>query len=378
MKSPMNEPSPTDAFSEEAGQGLRRGWTTGACATAAAKAAYYGWVTGDFPDPVTITLPGGQCPAFALAITKALQESARAGIVKDAGDDPDVTHGMLICAAISAASLGAGVVFRAGEGVGTVTRPGLILAVGEPAINPVPREMIRLALAEAAITTGGPRDVTVTISIPGGEAIAQKTLNKRLGIIGGLSVLGTTGIVIPYSCSAWIHSIHRGIDIARAAGLTHVAGSTGSASETAVRRLHGLSEQALIEMGDFAGGMLKYLRQHPVEKVTVAGGFAKMVKLGQGMLDLHSRAGPVDLAWLAARAADVGADAAFTQWVLSANTANEVLEEAQKRDLPLGPIVANHAWRAAAQTLASDSNLEIVIFDRTGALAGHAPFRKAD
>ena len=198
----MDEQPPTDEFSGDSGQGLRRGWTTGACATAAAKAAYYGWVTGSFPDPVTITLPGGQCPAFALAITEALPDGARAGIVKDAGDDPDVTHGVLVVASISAAPPGAGIVFRAGEGVGTVTRPGLILGVGEPAINPVPRELMRLALAEAAIATGGPRDVTVTISIPGGEAIAQKTLNARLGIIGGLSILGTTGIVIPFSCSA--------------------------------------------------------------------------------------------------------------------------------------------------------------------------------
>jgi cobalt-precorrin-5B (C1)-methyltransferase len=373
----MDEP-PIEEFSEDSGQALRRGWTTGACATAAAKAAYEGWVTGDFPDPVSITLPGGQSPAFALALTESLPEGSRAAIVKDAGDDPDVTHGVLVVATISAAPRGAGVVFRAGAGVGTVTRPGLVLPVGEPAINPAPREMIRLALTEAAAATGGPRDVTVTISIPGGEAIAQQTLNARLGIIGGLSILGTTGIVIPFSCSAWIHSIHRGIDIARAAGLTHIAGSTGSTSEAAIRRLHALSEQALIEMGDFAGGMLKYLRQHPVEKVTVAGGFAKMVKLGQGMTDLHSRAGPVDLAWLAARVREIGADADFAHWVASANTANEVLDEAQKRDLPLAELVAEYAWQTAAQTLAADSQLEIVIFDRAGAVAGRAPFRKVE
>ncbi|WP_020173677.1 cobalt-precorrin-5B (C(1))-methyltransferase [Methyloferula stellata] len=373
----MDEP-PIEEFSEDSGPTLRRGWTTGACATAAAKAAYYGLVTGSFPDPVIITLPGGQCPAFALALNEALPDGARAGVVKDAGDDPDVTHGVLVVATITAAPPGAGILFRAGPGVGTVTRPGLVLAVGEPAINPVPREMMRLALTEAANATGGPRDVTVTISIPGGEEIAKQTLNARLGIIGGLSILGTTGIVIPFSCSAWIHSIHRGIDIARAAGLAHVAGSTGSTSESAVRQLHGLSEQALIEMGDFAGGMLKYLRQHPVEKVTVAGGFAKLVKLGQGMLDLHSRAGPVDLAWLAERAREAGGDDRFVQWVRGANTANEVLDEAQKRNLPLAEHVAEHAWHTAAQTLASESELEIVVFDRAGALVGRTPFRKVD
>jgi cobalt-precorrin-5B (C1)-methyltransferase len=372
----MDEPPAYDEFSDDAGPTLRRGWTTGACAAAAAKSAYCGWIAGTFLDPVSITLPGGQQPAFALATAELAPDAASAGIIKDAGDDPDVTHGLLIRVTVTPAPRGAGILFRAGAGVGTITRPGLALSVGEPAINPIPREMIRLALSEAAAATGGPRDATVTISIPGGEAIAQHTLNPRLGILGGLSVLGTTGIVIPYSCSAWIHSIHRGIDIARAAGLHHIAGSTGSTSEAAIRQLHGLSEQALIEMGDFAGGMLKYLHQHPVEKITVAGGFAKMVKLGQGMTDLHSRAGPVDLAWLAERAREGGADAPFRQWVIQANTANEVLDAAQKRNLPLADIVAGYAWQTAAETLAADAQLEVVIFDRLGALAGRVGFKK--
>ena len=127
------------------------------------------------------------------------------------------------------------------------------------------------------------RDVEVEISIPGGEALAERTLNGRLGIVGGLSILGTTGIVVPYSCAAWIHAIHRGIDVARAAGVTHVAGATGASSEAAVQELHGLPEIALIDMGDFVGGMLKYLRAHPVPRVTIAGGVAKMTKLAQGL-----------------------------------------------------------------------------------------------
>jgi cobalt-precorrin-5B (C1)-methyltransferase len=355
---------------------LRRGWTTGTCATAAAKAAYLGWVTGVFPDPVTVTLPGGQTPAFSLALHGPAVEGARAGVVKDAGDDPDVTHGAVVIADVGPASPGAGVVFRAGPGVGMVTRPGLPVPPGEPAVNPVPRAMIRAALAEARAEAGGPADVTVTLSIPGGEALAQKTMNPRLGVIGGLSILGTTGIVVPYSCAAWIHSIHRGIDVARAAGLDHVAGATGDTSEKAVQRLYGLTEQALIDMGDFAGGMLKYLRRNPVAKVTVAGGFAKMVKLGQGMIDLHSRSGPVDLAWLADRAREAGADEAFAAFVPTANAANEVLERARAIGLPLGDVVAEHAFATAARTLAvPDVRLEIVAFDRTGGIVGRVPFR---
>ena len=262
---------------------LRRGWTTGACATAAAKAAFTALLTGEFPDPVEVTLPRGERPSFALAMTRKDERSATAGVVKDAGDDPDVTHGALVCATVRAGTPGAGVNFRAGEGVGTVTRPGLPVAPGEPAINPVPRRMIEDAIAEVAAAARCATDVEVELSIPGGEALAMKTLNGRLGIVGGLSILGTTGIVVPYSCSAWIHSIHSGIDVARAAGLTHIAGATGASSEAGAQKLYDLPEIALIDMGDFVGGMLKYLRRHPVPRVTIAGGVAKMTKLAQGL-----------------------------------------------------------------------------------------------
>src|SRR5262245_32434365 len=228
---------------------LRYGWTTGACATAAAKAAYTALLTGEFPDPVTVTLPRGDHPAFALATTAEGEGTATAGVVKDAGDDPDVTHGALILVTVRRTSEGSGVSFRAGEGAGTVARPGLPVPPGEPAISPVPGKMLREASEEVAAAHGDGGDVEIEIAIPGGEALAAKTLNGRLGIVGGLSILGTTGIVVPYSCSAWIHSIHRGIDVASAAGLGQIAGSTGSASEDAVRKLHGLPELALIDMG---------------------------------------------------------------------------------------------------------------------------------
>src|SRR5207253_5935355 len=137
-------------------------------------------------------------------------------------------------------------------------------------------------------------DVTVTIAIPGGERLAERTMNGRLGIVGGLSVLGTTGIVVPYSCSSWIHAIRRGIDVARAAGIDHIAAATGTTSERAVQRLYDLPEHALIDMGDFVGGTLKYLRRHPMPRLTLAGGFAKIAKLAQGDLDLHSSRSRVD------------------------------------------------------------------------------------
>ncbi|HTV89571.1 MAG TPA: cobalt-precorrin-5B (C(1))-methyltransferase, partial [Stellaceae bacterium] len=266
---------------------LRRGWTTGACAAAAAGAAFAAQLTGCFPDPVTIRLPQGQTPSFPLALAECGDGVVRAGIIKDAGDDPDVTDGALIIAELRPSLPGAGILFRAGDGVGTVTRPGLALAVGEPAINPAPRRMIRDALLEFAAAAGAPPpDLIVTIAIPGGERMAARTMNARLGILGGLSVLGTTGVVVPYSCASWIHAIQRGIDVARAAGLGHIAAATGRTSEQAVQRLYALPEQALIDMGDFVGGTLKYLRRRPVPFLTLAGGFGKFAKLAAGHLDL--------------------------------------------------------------------------------------------
>lgn len=350
---------------------LRRGWTTGACAAAAAKAACTALISGDFPDPVEIGLPGGRRVAFALASATLGVGEASAAIVKDAGDDPDVTHGALIRATVRRGAPATGVTYRRGDGVGLVTRPGLPIPPGEPAINPVPRNMIAEAVAEAA---GAGADIEVKISVPGGADIAQKTLNPRLGILGGISILGTTGVVIPFSCSAWIHSIHRGIDVARAMGLDHIAGATGSASEAAVQKFHGLHEVALIDMGDFVGGMLKYVRAHPVARVTVAGGVAKMTKLAQGLLDLHSKRGVADLEALAAVAVGAGADAGLADRIAGANTVAEAFQHAAAAGIGLGDAIAAAAWNTAAGALApAEVALEILVFDRDGNLHGHAP-----
>jgi len=337
---------------------LRRGWTTGACATAAAKAAFAALRTGHFPDPVTIRLPKGETPSFPLALEELGEGFARAGIVKDAGDDPDVTHCCLVIATVREG--GEGIRFRAGKGVGTVTRAGLPVPPGEPAINPVPRRMMAEAIAEL-----GGTNVEIEISIPDGEALAEKTWNPRLGIVGGLSILGTTGIVHPFSCSAWIASIHRGVDVARAMGLPHVAGCTGSTSEDAVRAHYRLPLEAMLDMGDFAGGLLKYLRDHPVARVTIGGGFGKMAKLGQGSLDLHSGRSQIDLDWLADQVPEVE-----RAKVLAANTAQEVLDLGQGLDL--AQRVAKAALLTVKQVLrGAPVDADVMVVGRGGAIIGH-------
>ena len=354
------------------GAPLRRGWTTGACATAATRAAYAALLTGEFPDPVTIELPKGARPAFALAREALGEGSAMAAIVKDAGDDPDVTHGALVIVRLRRGPPGSGVTFKAGEGVGTATLPGLPIAVGEPAINPVPRRMMSETIAELAAAHGETPDFEIEISIPGGEKLAERTWNPRLGIRGGLSILGTTGVVVPYSCSAWIHSIHSGIDVARAMGSVHVAGCTGSTSEQAVQRLYGLPDEAMLDMGDFVGGLLKYLRRHPLPRLTLGGGFAKISKLAMGHLDLHSGRSQVDLDWLAERLGELGAGADLQDQARGANTANQVLELARQAELPLGDSVAQRARAAALAVLDGATQVEVLIFNRQGEPVGRA------
>lgn len=349
---------------------LRRGWTTGACAAAAARAAYQAMLTGAFPDPVTIRLPKGETPSFPLAQAVLDDGGATAGVIKDAGDDPDVTHGALIVAQVRPGASGAGVIFRAGAGVGTVTKPGLPVPPGEPAINPAPRALIREMLSEVETDGNGEPDVVVTLSVPDGERMAGHTWNPRLGIVGGISILGTTGIVVPYSCSAWIHSIHRGIDVARATGIAHIAGATGKTSEAAVRRLHGLDEGSVVDMGDFVGGMLRYLDKNPVPRLTIAGGFAKLTKLSQGHMDLHSGRSQVDFAALGALVETLGAEQPISRAVRDANTASKVLDIAA--GLPLGEAIAAGARQVAQTRLSAPVALDVLVIDRKGRTVGHA------
>jgi cobalt-precorrin-5B (C1)-methyltransferase len=382
---PSTPAGPSTAGTDRAG--LRYGWTTGACATAAATAALTALRTGQFPDPVRVTLPKGQRPAFALAREELAADHATAAVVKDAGDDPDVTHGAVVAVTVRDGEPGGGVVFRAGPGVGTVTKPGLPLPVGEPAVNPVPRAMMRDAVAGVVARHGGTADVLLEISVEGGEELARHTWNPRLGILGGLSILGTTGIVVPYSCSAWVDSIRRGIDVARATGRRHVAGCTGSTSERVAMELYGLPEDAMLDMGDFAGAVLKYLRRHPVPRLTIAGGVGKLSKLADGHLDLHSGRSQVNREMLAGLVLSAGGAAervrgaggaggvdGLAERVRGANTALEALQLCQAAGLPLGDLVAARARDTAERVLAgAPVAVDVVVIDRAGTIVGRTP-----
>lgn len=352
---------------EKNAAGLRKGWTTGACATAATKAALTALLSGDFPDPVSITLPKGQLVSFVLSDERMENNHARAGIIKDAGDDPDVTHLALIRSNVEKGPAGSGIMLRAGQGVGTVTLPGLPVEVGAPAINPVPRSMIIQVVEEVCKAHNIATDITVTLSIPDGENLAQKTWNPRLGIVGGLSILGTTGIVNPFSCSAWIHSIHRGIDVSRATGITHVLGATGTTSQNAAQKLYEFPDCAILDMGDFVGGVLKYLRNNPVDKITLAGGFAKFCKFANGAMDLHSGRSQVDMDWMAEQAKTLGADQQLQNQIIHANTALEALQFSQEANINLPKMIAEKSHQQAVSMLKdAPVNAEILVISRDG------------
>ncbi|MBC8722280.1 cobalt-precorrin-5B (C(1))-methyltransferase [Paraburkholderia sp. 31.1] len=354
---------------------LRSGYTTGSCATATSLAAARLLLAGEFSEVAEIVLPKGQHVPMRLTFCRLAatdgERIAEAGTIKDAGDDPDVTHGALVFARVRLVPE-RGVIFRAGPGVGTVTRAGLTLPVGEPAINPVPRQMITQHLDELAARHAYRGGFEVTVGVEGGEALALKTMNPRLGIVGGLSILGTTGIVRPFSCSAYIASIHQGIDVARANGYTHVAACTGNASEDAMRAHYGLPDIALIEMGDFVGAVLKHVKRAPVERLSICGGFGKLSKLAAGHLDLHSRNSSIDLEQLAGWAAAHGADAVLQAAMRAANTSQQALALAHARQVPLGDIVCQHALAVARDIVPPQVSVEIFAIDRQGNIVGVA------
>ena len=370
----MTEESGQEAASDDGDKRLRYGWTTGACAAAAAKSGCSALWGAGFLNPVQITLPKGQTPSFALAEHKIANDAAMAAIEKDAGDDPDVTHGAIIRASVCLGKKGSGISFHAGEGVGTVTKPGLPLAVGEPAINPAPRALITGEIEKLAAEMQQRSDIAVTISVDNGAALAEKTWNPRLGILGGISILGTTGIVVPYSCSAWIHSIHRGIDVARALNSEHVAACTGSTSEKAIQAHYQLPDHALLDMGDFTGAVLKYLRQHPVPKLTLGGGFGKLSKLANGAMDLHSKRSQVDLNFLAEIAIGLGATDDLAKAISSSNTAMEAQSLAAEAGVELAQAVAEKARDTALTAADRLIEIEVIVVDRAGAVIAHAPF----
>jgi len=300
---------------------LRSGHTTGTCAAAAAKAAVTLLAGRGAPERIEVCLPDRAIVSLPVAQARATPEGAEAAVRKDAGDDPDVTDGVLVVAGVAWAGEG-DVTFAAGPGVGTVTKPGLQVPPGEPAINPVPRAMIRNAVRQVT-----DRPVKVTVSIPGGEELARKTFNPRLGVVGGLSVLGTTGRVRPYSCPALREALKCALNVAAACGVKSPVLVPGHVGERAARRHFRLGEQQVVEVGNEWGFILDAVPGCHFESVMLVGHPGKLAKLAAGEWDTHSsRSGSALAAVLKTAESVLGLkppDSPTTEGLFAALTADE-------------------------------------------------------
>jgi len=327
------------------GKKLKYGYTTGTCAAAAVKGAAQMLRDQAMVEEVELTLPCGETARFRLQGGVLQGNCASCYVVKDAGDDPDITNGAEIHATAQVEFFTRHrIVIRGGTGIGKVTKPGLAVRVGEWAINPVPRSMIMEVVKEVFAVRCVPATLTFTISIPNGEALAKKTLNERLGIVGGLSILGTTGIVKPISTKAWTDTVDASIDVALACGAQTVVFSTGRGSELAVRRQLGqgaLGEEAFVMMGDHFGYSLASCVKKGVQQVIVAGQFAKLVKIACGHQQTHVTSSELDLAqvaeWLKA---DPGT-AHLERLAREANTARHLLEGSGYHQALIGLVCGN-------------------------------------
>lgn len=306
-------------------RGMRTGYTTGACSAAAAKAATRYLVTGVAPKMIDITLPNGNSASFVLHRCEKQSSRAICSVVKDAGDDPDCTHGAELVAEVELTYV-SGIELRGGPGVAHVSKPGLGLAVGGPAINAVPRKNISEMVAEEL--RGSPfAGAVVTISVPGGEEMAKNTLNARLGLLGGISILGTTGIVKPYSTAAYKASVVQAIDVAVTEGSEELVLTTGGRSEGYAMKLRPqLPESAFIQVGDFVGVALKHCARRRLSKATLVGMIGKLSKMANGKMQTHAAGSEVNMELLAELAGELNADESFCGQIRQSNTARHVLE----------------------------------------------------
>ncbi len=311
---------------------LRSGYTTGACAAAAAQAATIALLRQEAVSQVQVALPAGQ---VNFKVNQCIFDHTRAScsVIKDAGDDPDVTHGAEIWATVSWKDE-PGITITGGEGVGVVTKPGLEIPLGMAAINPVPRQTIERSVRKAAGNKLDGRGIQVTISVPGGGKLARRTLNPRLGIVEGISILGTTGVVVPYSVSAYQACISQALDVALACGCRQVVLTTGRRSEKFAQRELALAEECFVQAGDFIGYALEQCARRSFQKVTIWGMTGKLSKLAAGHLYTNVSDSKVDVGFLAGMAMDCGVPDKIVKALRAAVTANHF-----RRMLP-----PEHAW----------------------------------
>ncbi len=356
---------------------LRTGWTTGACSAAAAKAATHVLIHQKPLQSVEITIPMGKKVTFAIKRCEFNKEEATCSVIKDAGDDPDCTNGAELTVTVTRTDKPGEVLFDRGPGVAVITKVGLGLPVGVPAINGIPRKNITEMVQEAAGDALKKNGFKVVISVPGGEEMAKKTENERLGIIGGISILGTTGIVVPFSTAAFRASIAQAIGVARAAGCEHVVLTTGGKSEEFAMKLIPLPSESFIQMGDFVGFSTKQAAAKGMKKLTLCGMPGKMSKIATGTMQTHVAGSHVDMAFLASVGKESGASEEVVQEIAKANTARHVQEIAAKRNLTdFWNVVARKVCEACHKNVLGAITVECILTDFEGNILGKSEILK--
>ncbi|HEY6949548.1 MAG TPA: cobalt-precorrin-5B (C(1))-methyltransferase [Nitrososphaeraceae archaeon] len=357
---------------------LRTGYTTGTCAAAATKAAVSALVSGDKLAKVNVSLPKDKHIVIDIAWIKFVNEkSVTASVIKDGGDDPDVTNGAEIWSTVTLLEASNKIMIEGGVGVGRVTKPGLGLEIGKAAINPTPLKMINQAINEVLEKQQKNRyGLSILISVPKGEEIAKRTDNPRLGIIGGISILGTTGIVIPYSTASFAASIRQSIDVSVAMGSDSVILTTGGRSEDFARGIFGSSvaDHGYIQIGDFIGFSIKQCAIKKINKAYVIGFIGKLTKMAMGVKQTHVKGSNVDMNFLATLANRCGANDDLVKKIKSANTARHVGELIDQTGLSkFYDLLCEEVYNHLSKDSPSDLQIKIILLDFTGKIIGSFP-----
>jgi cobalt-precorrin-5B (C1)-methyltransferase len=354
---------------------LRTGYTTGTTATAATKAALLALVTDTPVEQVTVVLPKGKTATLKIAWTRFDNDSVTCAVIKDGGDDPDATHGAEICSTVSFSDRAGVVNINGGKGVGRVTKPGLGLEMGGAAINPTPMSMLRQTVGEVVSEQLKNRGVDVVISVPKGEEIAKKTDNPRLGIMGGISILGTTGIVLPYSTASFAAAIRQSLDVAIAMGADTAVLTTGGRSEDFAKALFpSLPEHSFVQIGDFAGYSIRQCAAKKVRKAIIAGFIGKLTKMAMGVKQTHVRGSHVSMEFMAQLAQQCGAHGSVVDEIKQANTARHVGEiVARHRVAGFFDSVCKKVHEQMREHSRGDLDIEVIMFEFDGRVLARYP-----
>jgi len=356
---------------QESKEKLRTGFTTGTCATASSKAAVLAIINQKKIDTIDVTLPNGNNITIKIHNCEFNETKAKCSVIKDGGDDPDVTHGAEIFVEISLTSNVNKIEIDGGEGIGIVTKPGLGLEINKPAINPTPKKMINDNVSEVAQNILQKNGIRVVISVPKGKELALKTDNPRLGIIGGISILGTSGIVIPYSTASFAASVRQNLDVSLAMGNDIVVLTTGGRSEEFAKKIIDLPEHSFVQMGDFSGYTIQQCAKKEIKKAYVAGFIGKFAKMATGVKQTHVKGSKVDTNFLAELGKKCGADEKIVELIRKANTARHVQDIVLENKVDGFFVqVCLHVYNQMRKHSEEKVPIEVILFDFDGNILG--------